>query len=115
MNFDVGTIISIVTAIAAISISWGRSGKQAENLSEMDQALKNENQKQWDIITEIREWQRTHEREAADRRLEIEREMSKLRENDGLLSSKMDEIMRLVKTVDGKMDRLEERNDRRDK
>ena len=73
---EIKTLIEIVVVLVGGIGSFFILKNTVEN-------LKDENQKQWTVITDLREWQDTHQRNSSDTRLEIEKDMGKLRENTG--------------------------------
>lgn len=94
----IGAIVSAVVFIVIIKVT-------VDNLKETVNSLKEEDKQQWAIITKVREWQTEHEKEAAQRRLEIEREMGKLRESAGKVESQLSELVILVRNLDARLEK----------
>lgn len=70
------------------------------------ESLDKTDESQWAIITKCREWQASHEKEAADRRLEIERQLGKLREDSSKVESQLAELLRLVTKLTERFDKF---------
>lgn len=66
-----------------------------------------ENRSQWEVITRLRNWQENHVIESAEKRLEIEREMGRIRESASSVLTKLDSLLALVNDLTKKIDRLE--------
>ena len=83
-----------------------------ETLDKWKEDREKEDENQWNIITKCREWQTLHEKEAADRRLEIERQLGKLREDSSKVESQLAELLRLVTKLTERFDKWIDKQDR---
>lgn len=91
-----GFIVTIVTNWVIVKVK----GEHAEK----------ENGDQWRTINALRNWQENHVKESSEKRLEIEREMGRIRENATNVLAKLDSLLGLVNDLIKKIDRLEERS-----
>lgn len=101
---DWKTALEIAGLLFAFAVAFGVFKNTVEN-------LKNENSQQWSIITKCRDWQQIHEKEAADRRLEIERQMGKLREDGSEVKGQLSELLRLVTKLTERFDKFMDKQD----
>lgn len=111
-----GGIISAVVFIVVIKVTVDnlkgtvtdlkeKDNKQDKDLQDVRKDYKTEDDKIWAIVTKCREWQAEHEKEAAQRRLEIEREMGRLRESTGKVESQLAELVNLIKNLDSRLEK----------
>lgn len=96
---DTKSILEIAGILIGFAVAFGVFKNTVDN-------LKQENSQQWTIITKCREWQSAHEKEAADRRLEIERQLGKLREDSSKVESQLAELLRLVTKLTERFDKF---------
>ncbi len=69
--------------------------------------LKEEDQKQWDQIAKLRDWVTVHERDEATSRLDLERDMGRIREDASKAGGKMDTLISMITELTKKIERLE--------
>lgn len=104
MEFDTKTIIEIFVLFAGIISSFGYMRYKVERLNEEDS-------KQWIIIDGFRSWKEAHDKDVADKRLELEKDLGYLRESilkiDGKLEGKLDQIFSELFQMNKKLERLE--------
>jgi hypothetical protein len=105
MTFEMGTLISLIAAVIAGAVGYGRLLNKNENESR-------ENASQWKVINDLRDWQSSHEKFAAEARLQLEREDSRMREMIAGKDGKIDEVLRRIDVIDKKIDKLETRDER---
>lgn len=117
MTFELGALTAIVMAIIAGAMGYGRLQSNVGSVSSR--------------VSNCEDWKASHEKEVADKRVNYEREISRLRESingrDGKFDSinfRLDEMGKKIDTwlatIDKKIDKLEnreerERNDRLDR
>lgn len=105
MSLEYGTILGLISAFIAAVVGYGKLQNQVE-------ALKDENEKLWDQLGKNRAWAQEHERDSSRVRLEIEREHGRLRESISSKDGKLDEVIRRLGVIDGKLDKIETREER---
>ena len=105
MTIEMGALIALIAAIIAGAAGYGRLQRQVEDLKE-------ENTNLWKQNHIFREWTVAHDKEVSDKRVEYEREISRLRENINGRDGKLDTIISRLDTIDKKIDKLEDREER---
>jgi hypothetical protein len=106
---DIRAVVEIVTILLGAGIAWGTFTKTIESLRETNNNFKEDNQEQWVAITKIRDWVTVHERDEATARLDLERDMGRIRESVGKTDGKMDTLISMIVDLSKKLDKLEER------
>jgi Zn-finger protein len=101
---DWKTALEIAGLLFAFAVAFGVFKNTVEN-------LKSENAQQWTVITKCRDWQQIHEKEASERRLEIERQLGKIREDSSKVESQLAELLRLVTKLTERFDKFMDKQD----
>lgn len=86
MTFEMGALIAFVVAIIAGAVAYGRMQRSVESVS-------SDMSNSWKIIDDLRKWQSQHERDSANYRVELEKEMGKIRGDIGRVETKLDNIL----------------------
>lgn len=105
MTFEIGALIAMIAGIIGGAVGYGRLQRQVEDLKEEDVKL-------WTQLSKLREWKEEHDKDVSDKRVEYEREISKLRESINSKDGKLDTIISRLDTIDKKIDKLEDREER---
>lgn len=107
MTFEMGTLVALVVAVVTAAIGYGKLQNKNEGLAAETENL-------WREIGKTRAAQAEHDKDSSATRLEIERELGRLRETISSKDGKMDEIIRRLGVIDEKVDRIETRGERGD-
>lgn len=91
MNLEPGHVLVIIGFFISI-------------LTKIIYDIKRENGQQWTIIGKLRDYDQEHEKESAQRRLELETKISLVRENSAKSDSKLDDILRRLTSIEDKID-----------
>lgn len=95
---DIKTIVEGLVLFTTIVGAWFVLKSNVDH-------LKGENESQWTVITKLRDWQDRHQMESAQTRLDIEKELGRIRENAGKIEIQISEVLRLVKGLDQRLER----------
>lgn len=108
---DLKIIIEIVVIIVGIIGGWFTIKNKVGNLEDKYKDQKDDDTKMhenlWKIIGDIRASLLAHEKESNQVRLDIERELGRIRENASKFESKLDSIISMMEKISLKMDKLE--------
>lgn len=114
MTYELGGILGAMIAIILGAIGYGRLQNQVENVKTViPEPQQTENENIWREVGKRRTEHEEYVKIATERRIEFERELSRIRESssnrDAKLTAVLDAILDRLKTMDVKIDRLEAR------
>lgn len=107
MTFDLKDLLYIGGIIFTALGGWFTLKNKVERLKEVDIELAAEDEKTWEVIQQIREWVTAHEKEVSDKRIELEKDMARIRETAIKTDSNQNQLFILVDKMDKKLDRIE--------
>jgi len=122
MNVSLQVLITVLGLVGSLAFTWGYTRNKVENLEKADsdtdkrldkvdtainKKFDEENINLWNEISKLRNWREAIEKDLIEQYVEVQRELSKIREANGIKDGKMDEIIRRLETMDKKLDRLE--------
>lgn len=114
VNISIETILTILGLFGTVAFTWGFVRNKVDNLEKADdetnENLEKETRNIWNEISKIRSWKDDHEKESANQFIEIQKDLSKIREYNGIKDGKIDEVIRRLETMDKKLDKLETDN-----
>lgn len=117
MNITIESILTILGLFGSVAFTWGFTKNKVENLekkdAETDKKLDDETRNLWNEMSKIRSWRDEHEKEASSQFIEIQKDLSKIRESNGVKDGKIDDIIRRLESMDRKLDKLENDNFKR--
>ncbi len=105
MTFEMGALISFVLAIVGGAVGYGRLNRSTEANSEQIDEI-------WKVVTKTRDWQVDHEKDSAGYRIELEKEMGRIRENIGKWDAKLDNIINQLSYIKEAIKEWKESNGR---
>jgi signal transduction protein with GAF and PtsI domain len=112
---DIKTVVEILVLILGAGVGWGVFTTKIESLKQVFEDQKKDSEKEhqnlWKVIGQLRVDFGVHEKDSATVRLDLEKEMGRLRENSGITTSKLDSIISLVTDLTKRFDRMEERRE----
>lgn len=105
---DLKTVIEIVVLIAGGGVAYGIFQTTVTTLKE-------ENREQWVTITKIRDWVTIHEKDSAMIRLDMEKSLGHIREDASKSWGKMDILITMISELSKKLDKVEEKIEKKEK
>lgn len=99
---DIKTFVEVGFILCGAIGSWFVLKYKVDNLKEIDE-------KQWNQISNIRDWIIVHEKDEATKRLDLERDLGRMREETSKHNGKMDTLISMIDNLTKKIEKLEEK------
>lgn len=97
-----GVAVFFINVAFTAGIAWFTIGKMKEEILSI-----------WAQITKCRDWETLHERESSHVRLEIEKTFGEMRSSLAVGNGQFHQILERLTKIDGKIDQLETREEKR--
>ena len=95
-----GACVGLIPPIVLGAVGYGRLQARIQNGAE-------DNSNQWKVITELRNWTSSHEKDSFAVRRELDRDINAVREIALKNDSRWEEVLRRLGTIDEKIGKME--------
>ena len=102
---DIRTIMEIGVVVFGAIGSWFILKAQVDRLKEEDI-------RQWEAITKLRDWSSLHEKDSSQTRLDLEKSMGQIRETASKNDGKIDTLIAMIADLSDKLDKMEVKFDK---